>query len=66
MVKNVFADYFSEDSYDGRVAKLERGNLGLVEAKQAHTIMPDMISGNHIDQKQPAVGTTQMQTPAMA
>ena len=29
MVKNVFADYFSVDSHGGKVARLERGNLGL-------------------------------------
>lgn len=29
MVKNVFADYFSVDSFDGKVARLEHGNLGL-------------------------------------
>ena len=32
MVKNVFADYFSVDSYDGKVARLEHGNLGLRSA----------------------------------
>ena len=29
MVKNVFADYFSVDIHGGKVARLERGNLGL-------------------------------------
>ena len=29
MVKNVFSDYFSVDSYNGKVARLEHGNLGL-------------------------------------
>ena len=32
MVKNVFADYFSADSFNGKVARLERGNLGLRDA----------------------------------
>lgn len=31
MVKNVFADYFTVDNFDGRVARMERGNLGLVK-----------------------------------
>lgn len=29
MVKNVFADYFAVDNFDGRVARMELGNLGL-------------------------------------
>ena len=32
MVKNVFADYFSVDSFNGKVARLEHGNLGLSNA----------------------------------
>ena len=66
MIKDVYADYFSQDTYDGRVARVERGNLGLVAAKQAPTVPDTMSSGNRIGQKQPAVGTTQMQTPAVA
>ena len=29
MIKNVFSDYFSVDSFKGKVARLEHGNLGL-------------------------------------
>ena len=29
MVKNVFADFFSVENHGGKVARLERGNLGL-------------------------------------
>lgn len=66
MVKHVFADYFSEDSYDGRMARLERGKLGLVEMdKGKGGMVPDMKAGNGGEKGQ-ALGTTQMQTPAMA
>lgn len=33
MVKNVFADYFAVDAYDGMVARLKRGELGLVRTE---------------------------------
>lgn len=58
MVKDTFADYFTVDSYDGLVANLERGNLGLVKAvpgqqrelKKMKTADQDMV-----EMKQPAV-----------
>ena len=34
MVKNVFKDYFQADTYAGKIAKLEHGNLGLVDLQQ--------------------------------
>lgn len=33
MVKNVFADYFAVDEYEGMIARLESGNLGLNKVK---------------------------------
>ena len=32
MAKNIFGDYFTVDTFDGMVANVERGNLGLRKA----------------------------------
>lgn len=42
MVKNVLTDYFQADSYAGKVARLENGNLTLVNAPVKEGIMNGM------------------------
>ena len=44
MVNKVFQDYFSVDVFDGMVANLNRGSLGLVKA----------APGSQVDKEQPA------------
>lgn len=45
MVKDTFQDYFTVDSFDGMVANLKRGSLGLVKA----------APGDQADKKQPVI-----------
>lgn len=45
MVKDTFQDYFTVDAFDGMVANLQRGSLGLVKA----------TPGAQVDNKQPVV-----------
>ena len=45
MVKDVFADYFTVDAFNGMVANLKHGSLGLVKT----------ASGDKLEDKQPAV-----------
>lgn len=56
MVKNVFADYFSADSFHGKAARLERGNLGLRDAPAAEGKVtngqPELRRTNGIDGSQ--------------
>ena len=61
MVKNVFADYFAIDSFDGRVARMERGNLGLVK------VGAETAPGNHADDhRQPVMPVAPMSVPVAA
>ena len=60
MVKNVFADYFSVDSHGGKVARLERGNLGL------HSVGADgKLTNGHAELGQASAnGMDESQMPA--
>ena len=57
MVKDTFTDYFTVDSYDGLVANLERGNLGLVKATPGRQKEIKKLAGDHgkVDMKHPVV-----------
>ncbi|KAL9132612.1 MAG: hypothetical protein Q9175_006212 [Cornicularia normoerica] len=61
MVKDTFADYFTVDAFDGMVANLERGKLGLVKSAPNQPTLPD-----EIDEKQPFVEMTPMPAPIAA
>ena len=57
MVKDTFADYFTVDAYDGLVANLERGSLGLVKAAPGEQKDIKKLVRDHdkIEMKQPVV-----------
>ena len=58
MVKDTFADYFTVDAYDGLVANLERGNLGLVKATPGKQKEIKKSADDHekvVEMKQPVV-----------
>ena len=62
MVKNVFADYFSVDSYDGKVARLEHGNLGLRSAP-----VEEKLTNGHAELHQTnGMSNSQMPVPVAA
>ena len=50
VVKNVFADYFTVDAFDGMVANLKHGSLGLVK-----TSIEETESGEKVADKRPRV-----------
>ena len=59
MVKNVFADYFTVDAFDGMVANLKHGSLGLVKTGTVKTETGEMIEDKRpkveLDEKKPMV-----------
>ena len=64
MVKATFADYFTVDAFDGMVANLERGKLGLVKA--GGRTQPS-LEEDEIDEKKPlVVEMTPMPAPIAA
>lgn len=63
MVKNVFADYFAVDTFDGRVARMERGNLGLVKVG-AETAPAHQADGQQ--QQPPVMPQAAMSVPVAA
>ena len=64
MVKATFADYFTVDAFDGLVANLERGKLGLVKA--GGRTQPS-LEEDEIDEKKPlVVEMTPMPAPIAA
>lgn len=55
MVKDTFQDYFTVDAFDGMVANLKRGSLGLVKAAPADQADKKQPVIEHHFEKQPVV-----------
>jgi hypothetical protein len=56
MVMDTFKDYFTVDAYDGLVANLQRGSLGLVKITHGDQVTATL--GEQVDIKQPVVVET--------